>query len=223
VKTITLAILAAFIATVAATPADARHRHHIYRHQQHTQPIRTDKTPVMSYSPIETTCDNNGRCIATQPYAGPVKIRVTMHRDKRAAHYRRDPGMTVGEERERPQARNYQGDSIQPHPAGCPRIAFCGCGVSVRVFGHAVRNLYLAANWFKFPRAAAGPGMVAVRNHHVMLIERMDGNGNAVVYDPNGGHHMTYIHTRSLAGYSIHNPNGGSVENFGHHRRYASR
>ena len=97
---------------------------------------------------------------------------------------------------------------IVSHPSGCPSHAFCGCGVSVRVFGRPIRNLFLASNWFKFPPGHPGPGMVAVRNHHVMYIEAVDGNGNAVVYDPNSGGHATRIHTRSLAGYSVRNPHG---------------
>lgn len=104
---------------------------------------------------------------------------------------------------------DYNSDTqIVSHPQGCPRTAFCGCGVSVRIFGRPIRNLFLASNWFKFPHANPAPGMVAVRNHHVMYIERMDGNGNAVVYDPNSGGHRTRVHVRSLAGYSIRNPNG---------------
>ena len=102
-------------------------------------------------------------------------------------------------------------EQIVSHPAGCPHSAFCGCGVSVKVFGRPIRELYLAANWFKFPHASPGPGMVAVRNHHVMYIESVDANGNAVVYDPNSGGHQTRIHTRSLSGYSIRNPNGSRV------------
>ena len=101
---------------------------------------------------------------------------------------------------------DYSNERIVNHPYGCPRTAFCGCGVSVKVFGKPVRHLYLAANWFKFPRTFPAPGMVAVRNHHVMYIMAYDGNGNATVYDPNGGRHLTYIHTRSLAGYKIVNP-----------------
>ena len=96
---------------------------------------------------------------------------------------------------------------IQPHPTGCPRRAFCGCGVSVKVFGYPIRNLFLAANWLKFPRAAPGPGMVAARRGHVMYIISYDGSGSATVYDPNSGGHQTRIHTRSLSGYRIVNPN----------------
>lgn len=102
---------------------------------------------------------------------------------------------------------DYQSDSrVVAHPAGCPRIAFCGCGVSVKVFGRSIKSLWAARAWFKFPRAFPSPGMVAVRQHHVMYIMAYDGNGNATVYDPNGGRHLTYIHTRSLAGYRIVNP-----------------
>jgi len=96
--------------------------------------------------------------------------------------------------------------TIVSHPSGCPHVAFCGCGVSVKVFGHPVRELYLASNWFRFPRSAPGAGMVAVRNHHVMYIESVDGNGNATVYDPNSGGHQTRIHLVSLQGYRIVDP-----------------
>lgn len=99
---------------------------------------------------------------------------------------------------------------ILPHPQGCPRIAFCGCGVSVKIFGRPIRELFLARNWFKFPRTQAAPGMVAVRKHHVMAIEALDANGNAIVYDPNSGQRKTRVHTRSLAGFIIVNPHGGS-------------
>lgn len=104
---------------------------------------------------------------------------------------------------------SYDDGRIVGHPAGCPHTAFCGCGVSVKVFGHPVRNLYLAANWLKYPRAAPGPGMVAARHGHVMYIESINVNGNAVVYDPNSGGHQTRVHTRSLAGYHVVNPHSG--------------
>ncbi len=99
--------------------------------------------------------------------------------------------------------------TVVEHPAGCPGTAFCGCGVSVRVFGRPVRDLYLASNWFRFPRASAGPGMVAVRRGHTFYIERMLGNGVALAYDPNSGGHLTRLHPRSLAGYTVVNPHAG--------------
>lgn len=97
---------------------------------------------------------------------------------------------------------------VVPNPTGCPSRAFCGCGAAVRVFGHAVRELWLAANWYRFPRAAPAPGMVAVRPHHVFVLEADLGGGMWQVYDANSGGHATRIHARSIAGYTIVNPHG---------------
>lgn len=98
---------------------------------------------------------------------------------------------------------------IVAHPIGCPARAFCGCGAAVRVFGRPVRELWLAANWFRFPRAAPAPGMVAVRRHHVFVLEAHLGGGSWRVFDANSGHHATRIHARSIAGYTIVNPRAG--------------
>src|SRR5690348_5659944 len=65
-------------------------------------------------------------------------------------------------------------------PSGCPATRFCGCGVSVRVFGHSVRSLWPSQAWRKFPRATPAPGRVAIWGHHVAYIETVDANGNAV-------------------------------------------
>jgi hypothetical protein len=98
--------------------------------------------------------------------------------------------------------------TVVAHPAGCPRVAFCGCGAAVRVFGHPVRDLWLAANWFKFPRASLAPGTVAVKHHHVFVVEQVLGNGMVLAYDANSGGHATRIHMRSVAGYTIVQPRG---------------
>jgi len=100
------------------------------------------------------------------------------------------------------------GAEIVGHPSGCPRSAFCGCGAAVRVFGRPVRELWLAANWFKFPRSMPAPGMVAVRRHHVFVLEHQIEGGRWVVYDANSGHRQTRLHERSIAGYTIVNPHG---------------
>lgn len=96
---------------------------------------------------------------------------------------------------------------ILEHPAGCPRTAFCGFGVAMKVYGRPVRDLWLAANWRRFPHADPAHGMVAVREHHVFYIEAVLSNGNVLAYDPNSGRHQTRLHVRSLAGYSVRNPN----------------
>lgn len=110
-----------------------------------------------------------------------------------------------------PEPRQGRVQAVVAHPEGCPARAFCGCGAAVRVFGHSVRELWLAANWFKFPRAAPAPGMAAVRRHHVFVLEADLGGGIWQVFDANSGHHLTRIHARSLAGYTIVNPRGGSA------------
>lgn len=96
--------------------------------------------------------------------------------------------------------------TLVAHPAGCPARLFCGCGASVRVFGHSVRELWLAANWYKFPRAAPAPGTVAVRRHHVFVLEADLGGGVWQVYDANSGRGGTRVHARSIAGYTIVSP-----------------
>jgi hypothetical protein len=114
-------------------------------------------------------------------------------------------GLGVARQVYRPRA---EAATIVAHPPGCPRRQFCGCGAAVRVFGSPVRSLWLAASWFKFPRAAPAPGMVAVRWHHVFVLEAHLEGSTWRVYDANSGRRMTRIHPRSIAGYVIVNPRG---------------
>ena len=58
------------------------------------------------------------------------------------------------------EANSSRSQVVGGRPAGCPR-SFCGCGASIRVFGHVVPGLNLAANWLRFPRTSPAPGMVA--------------------------------------------------------------
>jgi hypothetical protein len=102
---------------------------------------------------------------------------------------------------------------IVPNPRGCPPVAFCGCGTALWIFGAPIRALWLAANWMRFPAAKPAPGMIAVRRdrHHVLAIIRIQGK-QALIYNPNSGHHLTRIHWVRLsylkAHYSIRNPRG---------------
>ncbi len=115
---------------------------------------------------------------------------------------------TPRRERRRPMSDN---GAVVAHPAGCPSRAFCGCGAAVRLFGSPIRSLWLAANWFRFPRASPAPGMAAVRRHHVMVLEVDLGGGVWQVFDANSGRHMTRVHARSISGYVIVNPRGGAA------------
>lgn len=98
---------------------------------------------------------------------------------------------------------------IVGHPGGCPTRAFCGCGTALHIFGRHVRDLWLARNWFRFPRAAPAPGMVAVRRHHVFAIVEVHDDGTVTAYDPNSGGRKTRLHRRSLAGFVVVNPRAG--------------
>lgn len=130
----------------------------------------------------------------------------------RAARHRRSGVRRILVERSAPhEAVSSEGESILPHPDGCPSRAFCGCGAALRVFGHNVRSLWLAREWFRFPQVpheSAMPGMAAVRSHHVMVLEANLGRGYWRVYDANSGRHMTREHARSISGYRIVNPRG---------------
>jgi len=96
---------------------------------------------------------------------------------------------------------------VVSHPPGCPARLFCGCGAAVRVFGEPRRDLWLAANWLRFPRAAPAPGMVAARRGHVMVLEAPTGRpGIWLVYDANSGRGATRVHERPISGYAIVNP-----------------
>ena len=100
-------------------------------------------------------------------------------------------------------------EAFLSHPAGCPRIAFCGCGAAVEVFGAAKRSLWLAAAWFHFPHTSPAPGMVAVRPHHVFVLRQHIEGSVWLVADFNSGGHQSRLHARSVAGYTIVNPHGG--------------
>ena len=100
---------------------------------------------------------------------------------------------------------------IQPHPAGCPKRAFCGCGASVKVFGKPVRDLWLARAWYRFPRSQPAPGTVAVRRHHVFVLQHHVAGDVWMVYDANSGKRQTRLHHRSIDGWTIVNPHGSRL------------
>ena len=97
------------------------------------------------------------------------------------------------------------GKVVGRRPSECPS-QFCGCEASRYVFGKVRPELNLASNWSKFPRASPAPGMVAVRNHHVMVLMSHAGGNNWLVHDGNSGGGLTRDHVVSLGGYSVVNP-----------------
>ena len=89
-------------------------------------------------------------------------------------------------------------EQILPHPAGCPRSAFCGCG-AMNDLGVTDKNYMRAAYWVHY----TGPGTVAVWNHHVAVVESLLGDGTAILRDYNSGGHLSRRHVRSIAGARI--------------------
>ena len=98
---------------------------------------------------------------------------------------------------------------VSSRPSGCPS-AFCGCEASLYRFGRVIPQLNLASNWFHFPRTAPAPGMAAVRSGHVMILQQQISGNVWNVHDGNSGGHVTREHSRSIAGYTIVDPSGGS-------------
>lgn len=171
------------------------------------------------------TCDRRGWTQSVLPFrVSPRRAHQRSHRihkPKAQAHRhagmaRAAPAVLRGEaENGQPhrQATRIQDavSQVLPHPAGCPRRLFCGCGAAVKVFGAPIRSLWRAAEWFRFPRAEPAPGMVAVRRGHVFVIEQVIGPRTVIAYDANSGRRLTRRHVRSLAGYSVRDPRGGTI------------
>ena len=162
--------------------------------------------------------DNNGRMVYHPTNARPSRksARLASHgRTKGITHRNRSLGDGMGNPDRAAPSNGYDmaQEGLLPHPAGCPSRAFCGCGVSVRIFGHPVRDLYLARNWKRFPRTAPAPGMVAIfrGGGHVALILAVQSNREAILYNPNSGGHQTRIHTRSIANAIIVDPHGAKI------------
>lgn len=111
----------------------------------------------------------------------------------------------------------YEGRVVGGRPAECNirirgrLIPYCGCEVSLKVFGKVIPELMLAFNWRKFPRASPASGMVAYRSGHVFLIQSVIDSSTVVAYDPNSGGQKTRVHTVSLRGFHVVDPHGSRV------------
>jgi hypothetical protein len=186
--TAALALLCAFF----LTPAEAR--------QRHRAPVVTQQCFIFCENkPVRVV--HRKRVHVQRTHAKHVHVKN--HRIAAKPHrHKEKPRFAVA-------AQITHQSGIVAHPEGCPRTAFCGCGAALRVFGHQVRHLWLAANWFGFPRAPPAPGMVAVRRHHVFVLEQHVGGDQWLTYDANSGRHLTRVHVRSIAGYTIVNPHSG--------------
>lgn len=204
-------IIAAAILLACSVSAEARQRHKIYIAHERCN--------------IDWPCDGvspspRGERIAKQVGFGAAqKIytpRAEQPKKQRVRTVRKPHAVATPPQPQKPPA--IKTTALQPqivaHPDGCPQRLFCGCGAAKRlkeVWGIIVekpRELWLAANWGRFPKARPAPGMIAYRRGHVFVIEADLGGGRVYAYDANSGGHKTRIHVRSLAGYRVVNPRG---------------
>jgi hypothetical protein len=159
-----------------------------YRAQQARarQVSRTQRQPSVAYraqrQPVE----------AARSQAEPAVTRSASHEEAKAPHY------ALG------------GGEIIQHPAGCPARLFCGCGASIEVFGHSIRDLWAVSNWYRFPRAAPAAGMAVLwGTRHVAVIRQYFGDGTAMLYDANSGKGLTRLHRIRIAGLAVVDPHPG--------------
>lgn len=150
---------------------------------------------------------------ATPPCNAPVCAETTPLTPRAARNLARGEALErrlpIGTAMRPPEtARSYLGAQILPHPAGCPRAKFCGCGAAVEVFGSPLRHLWPSSAWLRFPRTSPAPGMVAARRGHVFVIRQVLDGGRVLAYDANSGGRQTRLHVRSLAGFVVVNPRG---------------
>jgi len=161
-----------------------------YRAQQARarQVYRAQRQPSVAYrtqrQPVE----------ASRSQTEPALTRSASHEEAKAPHY------ALG------------GGEIIQHPAGCPARLFCGCGASIEVFGHSIRDLWLVSNWYRFPRAAPAPGMAVLwGTRHVAVIRQYFGDGTAMLYDANSGKGLTRLHRIRIAGLAVVDPHPGGA------------
>jgi hypothetical protein len=167
---------ASFLVVISSSPSEARPGRH------------SVNIPECN---VTMPCDFSGSQIGGGRTASYRRDQLAAHAFSRRtamAEVNGDPGQVVG-----------------GRPAGCPN-SFCGCGASIRVFGHIVPGLNLAANWLRFPRTSPAPGMVAARRGHVFVLEQHVEGDTWMAYDANSGGRATRIHARSLRGYTVVNP-----------------
>lgn len=191
-------ILAGALCVLTIHAADARPKHHRH-HSAASQRLEAVSQRLAG-------CSDS----VMRPCGGRLKIEPSYQRYDRTQEFvqiRENPVIKrMGKGLSRVMAE--RAGRVVAHPRGCPRRAFCGCGAAVRIFGKPIRSLWLARNWFRFPRASPAPGMVAVKRHHVFVLERRIKGKVWRVWDANSGGHRTRVHRRSIAGWTIVDPRG---------------
>jgi hypothetical protein len=186
-KKLALALAATVVMTGAATARPHHHASHGYHGHRHAHHHIDRRYGATAYAPRYHREDSG----SFEPSYGSIFSPV-----------RQAMGAVV-------RGASAVGRVIGGRPSGCPH-AFCGCALSLKIFGRRVAGLDLALNWkLRFPRANPAPGMVAARSGHVwQIIGHGSQPGKWLGWDANSGGGRIRIHERSIAGFTIVNPRG---------------
>lgn len=159
-------------------------------------------------------------CALLSAIAQPARADVDRHAPQTGASETHAARPAIAARAARPRAgqahAGVASEDLGGRPAECHirirgrLIPFCGCALSVKLFGRVIPALMLAANWRDFPPAAPAPDMVAARRGHVFLLVRHVEGDTWIVWDANSGRGRIRMHARRLVGFSVHNPRAGS-------------
>lgn len=73
-------------------------------------------------------------------------------------------------------------------PSGCPSL-WCGCWLSIHIFGQNRKDLWSARAWLKFPRTSPQVGAVVVTARrgggHVGIVTGFDSDGDPIIKSGN--------------------------------------
>jgi hypothetical protein len=159
---------------------------------------------------LHPRCNIDFPCIVqTKPAARAVAAGVTKREARQSDRADRFRNVEFGSPMYPPETQRSflqrGAEILGGRPAGCPR-RFCGCGVSLKVFGRIIPRYNLAANWRDFAPTAPGGGAVAWRPGHVLYVEAHVSGSSYQVYDPNSGGGKIRRHVRNLSGYRFVDP-----------------
>lgn len=88
-------------------------------------------------------------------------------------------------------------------------MAFCGCALSIKLFGKIKPDLNLAVNWVRFfPKTSPAPGMVAAKRGHVLQLIAQVKSSKWRVWTANSCGRKICIQNLSIAGYTVVDPRG---------------
>lgn len=101
---------------------------------------------------------------------------------------------------------------VLPHPADCPRVAYCACGVAWELGLPNSRSLWPVSAWRQFPRDIARPNNVVFAHYsHLALLKRQISGTVWEIHNYNGQNHRSTVQIKDIAGMEIRNPRANKL------------